>query len=285
MVTREEVERLRLEADTIMTRYQEVEEALAQAHANEGDHWETGNLSVTLNTPEGESITITLNFEADPATNAQSRYERANELEADLERQEQIDDQLAPLPADPVAYLICYHLDYVAGDYPKSMAGHLDAQRGHVTSLCEEMEETGVLERIESGTVKQRNVKAKKADEVRQHHTYYRLSREGDHLLRFLAEPDGQRNVLRHLPDGQKIVQRLLSTGSSSPRATTNHFDMEFEYTRHLYRTLRQVGLLLECDNSGTAVESHHSANGDSSSQTFYNVTDRAKDIVQTLED
>ncbi|MFC7060210.1 DUF2250 domain-containing protein [Halovenus salina] len=162
MVSWEKVEELRLEADTIMTRYQEVEELLARAHDETGDHWETGELPVTLETPAGDSITITLDFEADPATNAQSRYERANELEADLKRQEQVDEQLASLPADPVAYLICYHLDYVEGDYPKSIAGHLDAQRKQVDELCQEMEETGVLERVESGTVKQRNVKAKK---------------------------------------------------------------------------------------------------------------------------
>lgn len=73
MASWEEVERLRLEADTIMTRYQEVAETLAEARDEAGDHWETGELSVTVDTPDGEPTTITLDFEAD------------------LERQEQID--------------------------------------------------------------------------------------------------------------------------------------------------------------------------------------------------
>jgi predicted transcriptional regulator len=241
MVSQAEIDRLRLEADTIMTRYQQVERALDNARSESGHHWETGELTVTLDTPRGESIDVTLDLNADPADNAQSRYERAKELEAELERKEQIIEQLAPLPADPVAYLICYHLDAVEGNYPRSMAGHLDAQRDHIESLCEEMETAGLLERVESGTVKQRRVKAKQADEVRQHHTYYRLSREGDHLLRFLDEPEGQLNVLRHLPDGHTLVRRLARGGPDYPRMTADELDMKFEYVRHLYRALRKV--------------------------------------------
>lgn len=284
MVSRAKIERLRLEADTIMTRYQQVEQLLAQARDESGEHWETGELTVTLDTPSGEPISITLDFDADPATNAQSRYERANEIGAELERQEQIDEQLAPLPADPVAYLVCYHLDYVDGDYPKSIAGHLDASRKHVDELCKEMEASGVLERIESGTVKQRNVKAKKAEEVRQHHTYYRLSREGDHLLRFLSGPEGQLNVLRHLPDSQTIIRRLCRTGVDSPRTTAEHVDMKFEYVRHLYRTLRQIGLLRECKDSGTVEEHQRSPKANSHNQTVYKATDRVEELLQTLK-
>jgi predicted ribosome quality control (RQC) complex YloA/Tae2 family protein len=127
MVSQAEIDRFRLKADTIMTRYQEVEEALDRARSEAGEHWETGELTVTLDTPRGESIEVVLDLDGDPASNAQSRYERAKDLEAELERKERIVGQLAPLPADPVAYLLCYHLDAVEGNYPRSMAGHLDA--------------------------------------------------------------------------------------------------------------------------------------------------------------
>lgn len=250
MVSQAEIDRLRLEADTIMTRYQQVEERLGQARNESGDHWEAGELTLTLDTPHGNPIDVTLELDADAASNAQSRYEQAKELEAELERKEQIVGQLAPLPTDPVAYLVCYHLDAVEGNYPRSMAGHLDAERKHVESLCQEMETAGLLERVESGTVKQRRVKAKQAEEVRQHHTYYRLSRDGDHLLRFLEEPEGQRNVLRHLPDGQTLVERLARGGPDYPRMTADELEMEFEYVRHLYRALRQVRLVTEYEGS-----------------------------------
>jgi predicted transcriptional regulator len=244
MVSEAEIGRLRQEADTIMTRLQRVQERLDEARSEAGDHWESGQLELTLEAPTGESIDVTLDIDDDAPENAQARYERAKELEAELERRQQVVGQLAPLPVDPVAYLVCYHLDAVDGNYPRSMAGHLDSERGHVEELCERMETAGLLERIESGTVKQRNVKAKLADEVRQHHTYYRLSREGDHLLRFLSERDGKRNVLRHLPDGQLIACRLARGGPDYPRMTADELDMAFEYVRHLYRALQRIGLV-----------------------------------------
>lgn len=287
MVSQAEIDRLRLEADTIMTRYQQVEQALDRARSESGDHWETGELTLTLDTPRGGSIDVTLNLDADPASNAQSRYERAKDLEAELERKERIVGQLAPLPADPVAYLICYHLDTVEGNYPRSMAGHLDAQRDHVESLCTNMETAGVLERVESGTVKQRRVKAKQADEVRQHHTYYRLSREGDHLLRFLDEPEGQRNVLRHLPDGHTLVERLARGGPDYPRMTAEELDMEFEYVRHLYRALRQVGLVTEYEGSTIKGTERKLKPKDETHRkhTYYVTTNRGDDALRQLEE
>lgn len=286
MVSETEIDRLRLEADTIMTRYQSVEAALTEARETDGDHWEAGELTVELDSPHGESIKITLDLHADPAANAEIRYERAKELEAELAQQRQLVGQLAPLPADPVAYLICYHLNRVEGNYPRSMAGHLDADRSHVESLCEEMKQAGLVERVESGTVKQRRVKAKQADEVRQHHTYYRLSREGDHLLRFLREREGQLNVLRHLPDGQRIVRRLARGGPDYARMTAEAFEMEFEYVRHLYRTLRQVGLITEYEGSTIKASERKLKPKDETHRkhTYYVTTDRAESVLGELD-
>jgi predicted transcriptional regulator len=287
MVSQAEIDRLRLEADTIMTRYQQVDAALEDAKSSEGEHWETGELDITLETPQGEAIELTLDLDADTASNAQSRYERAKELEAELERKEQIVGQLAPLPADPVAYLLCYHLDAVEGNYPRSMAGHLDAQRKHVEALCQEMDTAGLLERVESGTVKQRRVKAKQADEVRQHHTYYRLSREGDHLLRFLSEREGQLNVLRHLSDGQRLVRRVARGGPDYPRMTAEELDMRFEYVRHLYRALRQVGLVTEYEGSTIKGTERKLKPKDETHRkhTYYVATDRAEELLRELDE
>ncbi|WP_324758154.1 DUF2250 domain-containing protein [Haloarcula sp. GH36] len=287
MVSRTEIERLRTEADTIMTRLQRVRDELDQARHESGDHWEDGALAITLETPQGDDIEVTLELDADAAENAQQRYERAKELEADFERQQAVVGQLAPMPADPVAYLICYHLETVEGNYPRSIAGHLDAERKAVERLCDELTTAGLLERVESGTVKQRRVKAKQADEVRQHHTYYRLSREGDHLLRFLREREGRQNVLRHLPDGRTIAHRLARGGPDYPRMTAEELGMEFEYVRHLYRALRQVGLVTTYEGSiikGTERklkpkdETHRK-------HTYYVTTDTAEELLRELDD
>ncbi|AFZ73813.1 DUF2250 domain-containing protein [Natronobacterium gregoryi] len=280
MVSQSEIERLKLEADTIMTRYQEVEQVLEQARNEDGEHWETDEIELTLETPHGEEIDLVLDLQANPAENAQTRYDQVAELEAEHERRQQIADQLDPLPADPVAYLLCYHLDAVEGNYPKSIAGHLDAERSQVRTLCTEMEQSGVLDRIESGTVKQRRVKAKMADEVRQHHTYYRLSRDGDHLLRFLSRREGKVNVLRQLPDGHAIVQRLARIGSDSPRATAAEWEMKFEDVRHLYRALRRVGLVTQYDG-----EPGNDQAQSATDRTYYTTTAAGNDVLEAVEE
>ena len=278
MVSQSEIERLKLEADTIMTRYQEVEQTLDRARNEAGEHWETEEIETTLETPNGEEIDVTLDLHANPARNAQARYDQVAELEAEQERRQQIADQLDPLPADPVAYLICYHLDAVEGNYPKSIAGHLDAERSQIRTLCKEMKQSGLLERIESGTVKQRRVKAKMADEVRQHHTYYRLSRDGDHLLRFLSKREGKVNALRHLPDGKAIVQRLSRTGPDSPRTTAAEWEMEFEYVRHLYRALRRVGLVTQCNGEPIDGEARSAMD-----HTYYAATETGDELLEAV--
>ncbi|MGM0605873.1 MAG: DUF2250 domain-containing protein [Halobacteriota archaeon] len=250
MVSRAEIDRLRTEADTIMTRIATVDDDLQRARTEAGDHWDTGVLEVSLSTPRGEEITIDLDIDVDAAENAQSRYERAKRLEAELERRREVVGELAAMPADPVAYLLCYHLDSVGANYPRSIAGHLDADRAQIVDLCDRLQTAGLLERVESGTVKRRRAKAKRSDEVRQHHTYYRLAREGDHLLRFLSTREGKANVLKHLPDGLTIVRRLARGGPDYPRMTAAELELAFEYVRHLYRALRRVGLVTVYEGS-----------------------------------
>ncbi|WP_458190678.1 DUF2250 domain-containing protein [Haladaptatus sp. NG-WS-4] len=287
MVSEAEVDQLRQEADTVLTRIQDVEKGLERARREAGDHWDDRELELTLKTPQGESIDVVLDLDASAAENAQHRYERASELEAELERQQAIVGQLAPLPADPVAYLICYHLKRVGGNYPRSMAGHLDAERGHVEDLCAEMETAGILERIESGTVKQRQVKAKKAEEVRQHHTYYRLSQQGDHLLRFLEEREGKLNVLRHLRDGQTIAKRLARGGPDYPRMTADELEMDFEYVRHLYRALQRVGLVTTYEGSTIKQSERKLKPKDETHRkhTYYVTTSVAEQSLRDLEE
>jgi predicted transcriptional regulator len=270
MPPRDEAERLRTEADTILTRFETVRAALERARSESGDHWEAGGVDLTLETPAGEPIELTVDIDRAPGESAAARYDRAAEIEAELDRRERVTDRFDPLPADPVAYLVLYHLDAVEGNYPRSMAGHLDADRGRVEALCEEMESSGLLERVESGTVKQRRVKAKAADEVRQHHTYYRLSRAGDHLLRYLREPEGKKNVLRHLPDCRRILERRAAEGPGSPRETAGRADLDFEAARHRYRTLARVGLLAHTDGGG----------GAGGARTRYSATDAAERVL-----
>lgn len=110
-----------------------------------------------------------------------------------------------------------------------------------------------------------------------------RLSREGDHLLRFLAELAGQLNVLRHLPDGHTVVARLAREGPDTPRSTADRLEMSFEHVRHLCRALRQVGLVAESDGADEA-GSHRPGTDSATDGTCYVVTERGNAVLDSLE-
>lgn len=287
MVSRAEVERLRTEADTILTRIETVQSALEDAHEREGDHWETGELGVTLATPTGDEIAVTLDLDRSAAENAQRRYDEAGEMEARLEEREAVAGELAAVPADPLAVRVLYHLKSVKGDYPRSMAGHLTADRPDVVEYCEEMERTGVLERIESGMLKRRKVKAKLSNETHQHHTYYRLSRQGDHLLRFLDEREGKEHFLRWVDDASTLAKRLSRGGPDYPRMTANELGLDYEHVRQLYKAMLSVGLVTTYDGSTIKsaerklkpkTETHRK-------HTYYVTTDETDRILRELDE
>lgn len=286
VVSEAEIERLRTEADTIFTRIETVQEALEDARHREGDHWEDGELAVALETPTGEAVEVTLDLEQSAAENAQARYERAGELEAELAEREAVAGELAAVPPTPLAFLVLYHLDAVKGDYPRSMSGHLNADRKRTAGTCEDLVEAGVLERIESGMLKRRDVKLKRSNETHQHHTYYRLSREGDHLLRFLGERDGKENFLRWVDDAETLARRLSRGGPDYPRMTAEDLGMDYERVRRLYEAMRRVGLVTTYEGSiikGTERklkpkdETHRK-------HTYYVTTDVADRILRDLD-
>jgi predicted transcriptional regulator len=105
--------------------------------------------------------------------------------------------------------------------------------------------------------------------------------------LRFLDEPDGQQNVLRHLPDGYTLVQRLARGGPDYPRMTAAELDMEFEYVRHLYRALRQVGLVTEYEGSTIKRTERKLKPKDETHRkhTYYVTTDRGDEAFRRLEE
>ncbi|XGI84433.1 DUF2250 domain-containing protein [Halorutilales archaeon Cl-col2-1] len=250
MVSQKEIETLRQEAQTIFTRIDEVNGALEDARKKEGDHWDDGSLDLSLKTPSGDEIEVELDLDKDAAENAQERYEEAKEMEEVLEEKKEVEGELAGAPSDPLAYLILYHLKKVKGDYPRSMAMNLDAERKDVVDLCDQLESAGLIERIESGMLKRRKVKLKRSLETHQHHTYYRLSREGDHLLRFLEEDDGKESFLRKVDNALTVARRISEGGPDYPRMTSEDLDLDLGHVRKLYKAMVLAGVAETYDGS-----------------------------------
>lgn len=281
MVSQAEIDRLRREADAIMTRRDEVDAALREARNEAGDHWETGELDLTIDTPRGEPIEVTLDLETDATANASARYERAKELELELERRRNRVGKLAPVPSDPVAYRLCYHLSVVGADDPRSIAGALDADHDRVAELCESLATAGLLERRGSAGPSAGG----DGDTSNSTTDQYWLSEEGDRLLAYLEAEFGRSRVIRHLPNAETVLRRLSRGGPDYPRMTAEELELDLEAVRHLYKALQQVGLVTEYRGSTIKGTERKLKPKDETHRkhTYYVTTDVADALVREL--
>lgn len=268
VVSRAEIERLRTEADTIFTRIETVENALKAARSEEGDHWDHRELTLDLETPTGDPISVTVDLDRSAAENAQQRYERAGELESELNEREAIAGELAQVPPHPLAFLICYRLGTVEAEGPRTIAGQLDAAYDQTNRHCEDLETAGLL--------------ASSNDE-----RSYRLTADGARILDHLTERAGKRKFLRWLDDARTLARRISRGGPDYPRMTATELGLELTHVRHLYRAMEKVGLVTTYEGSiikGTERklkpkdETHRK-------HTYYVTTTVADQILRNLED
>ena len=250
MLSENKIQELKKEANTIFARINQVNKKLKEARHSSGDHWEDKTIKLELKAPDREKLEIELDLNKDAAENAEKRYEKAKKLEKKLERKKEIEGPLAEAPSDPVAYLILNHLKIFKGDYPRSMANNLNNKREKVVNQCEKLKDAGIIERIESGMIKRKKVKLKRSLETHQHHTYYRLSDKGDHLLRFLEQEKGKKSFLIKVKDALKIVKRISNGGPDYPRMTAKDLDKDLKAVRNLYKSLKLFGLVKKYEGS-----------------------------------
>jgi len=207
-------------------------------------------------------------------------------MEKTLEEKRKVHGELADAPSDPLAYLVLNHLKTIRGDYPRSIANNLDAERSHVVDVCDELERPGLIERIEFGMLKRRDVKLKRSLETHQHHTYYRLSREGDHLLRFLRETEGKESFLRKVDDALTVAERIHRGGPDYPRMTAEDLGIDVRQARTLYRALESTGLVETYDGSIIKGKERKLKPKDETNckHTYYDTTKKADRILRDMD-
>ncbi|ADB85878.1 DUF2250 domain-containing protein [Saccharolobus islandicus] len=88
-----------------------------------------------------------------------------------------------------IRYLtILKHLKIANVDYGKSIMLNTRIPLAEIVEILDDLERLGLIERVHGATLKNTEAKFKLSSEVHKHHTYYRLTREGDHLLRHLED-------------------------------------------------------------------------------------------------
>ncbi|AHC52017.1 hypothetical protein SUSAZ_08790 [Sulfolobus acidocaldarius SUSAZ] len=101
-----------------------------------------------------------------------------------------MDDLLKEVLKDKRLLEVLRHLKRANVDYGKSIMLNTKIPLTEVLDVLDKLESLGLIERVTGATLKNTEAKFKLSQEVHKHHTYYRLTRDGDHLLRRLDEKD-----------------------------------------------------------------------------------------------
>jgi len=96
----------------------------------------------------------------------------------------------------PIHIYILLHLKRANVDYAKMIAKVTDLDLDVVKSAIEDLVKLGLIERDHGSALKRSKARFKKAFEVHKHHTYYKLSREGEITAALLIYETGERELV-----------------------------------------------------------------------------------------
>jgi Uncharacterized protein conserved in archaea len=82
------------------------------------------------------------------------------------------------------------HLKRAGIDYGKSISRNTGLPLQNVLEILDKLEKLGLIERVQGKVLKRSEARYKLSNEVRKHHVYYRLSRQGELILRELRSSE-----------------------------------------------------------------------------------------------
>ncbi|WP_342764458.1 DUF2250 domain-containing protein [Thermococcus sp. 21S9] len=112
----------------------------------------------------------------------------------------------------PVHLYVLVHLRKAGVDYAKMMAKVSGLPLALIEDAINDLLELRLIERDSGSAIKRSRARFKKAFEVHKHHTYYRLSREGELFVRSIDERWLKRYFNGLFPDGWKVANALAES-------------------------------------------------------------------------
>lgn len=109
----------------------------------------------------------------------------------------------------PVHLYVLAHLKKAGVDYAKMMGKMSELPLPLIEGAITGLMEAGLIERGSGSAIKRSRARFKKAFEVHKHHTYYRLSREGELLVRSIDEKWLESYFNSLFPGGWEVVVAL----------------------------------------------------------------------------
>lgn len=152
------------------------------------------------------------------------------------------------LELSPLELYILIHLRRANADYANAIAKRLKFPREEVMHTLRRLEEACIVERTPGSAIKKSEARFKLTLEVRKHHLYFSLSREGEHLLRSLLKRGvAQYFKERYSEEAFELLEFLKKAGCENHLHISKALSIPAERTRILLETLRDEGLVDLC--------------------------------------
>ncbi|AEM38998.1 protein of unknown function DUF2250 [Pyrolobus fumarii 1A] len=153
------------------------------------------------------------------------------------------------LSLSPLHTYILLHLRMTCTDYAKSIARTVKMPIEDVVLTLDRLEELGLIERVHGSALKRTEAKLKLSHEVRKHHTYYKLSRSGEMLVRSVKR-HGLIEKWLALITGHSKAHQLLQFLSEAEHehivAIAQALSLQLEEAQRLIDKLIELGLVAE---------------------------------------
>ncbi|AEA46197.1 DUF2250 domain-containing protein [Archaeoglobus veneficus] len=150
----------------------------------------------------------------------------------------------------PLQVYILFHLRRANIDYAKSIARTLKMEQQEIEKVLKELEDMRFIERTHGSAIKRSEARFKLSHEVRKHHTYYGLTKDGEHTIRSIRDDFSE--YLAHLTGCNvtfPILQFFRMAGCEHAGVVARAFSMRIDECRELLAKLVQLGLLVYCDS------------------------------------
>ncbi|HID43578.1 MAG TPA: DUF2250 domain-containing protein [Archaeoglobaceae archaeon] len=148
----------------------------------------------------------------------------------------------------PIKLYILAHLKRAGIDYAKSISRVLKSPISIIVEELNKMEKAELIERTYGSAIKRTEARFKLSYEVRKHHTYYKLTKEGENLLKHLKN-----NLEKYFEDvtgdckAFKIFNFILKAENEHPCYIARSHSMNIERVKEILSKLVELELIEEC--------------------------------------
>ena len=144
-------------------------------------------------------------------------------------------------------FIVILHLKRAKLDYAKSIHISTRLNIDEVKKILKELKEENIVEIYHGASVKRSKAKLKLSHEVRKHHTYYRLSRTGEHFFRILRNIRGYFRIKTGYERAFDVLNFFNYAECEHIGTVSKYLSMRREDVKSIVEALVSMNVLEEC--------------------------------------